>query len=85
MPFLRFFLLDLIEERSGLCREGGWVGVVVVEGGMPVPWSVFSTGASLPCAETGTLWEPAGSGSLYVQGAEGELRKQSAKKHNLLS
>lgn len=24
LRFVRFFLLDLIEERPGLCREGGW-------------------------------------------------------------
>lgn len=38
---LRFFLLDLTDERPGLCREGGWRwGRWRVEG-MPVPWSVF--------------------------------------------
>lgn len=48
-------------------------------GGHACTLECLSTSALLPCDETGTLWEPAGSGSLYVQGTEGELRRQTAK------
>lgn len=62
---------------AGVC-----VCVVVVEGVQTCTLECLSTSAWLPCAETGTLWERAGSGSLYTQGMKGELRKQTAQKHN---
>lgn len=83
MQFVWFFLLDLIEARPGLCRKGGWEGGG--GGGMQTcTLDCLSTSALLPCAETRTLWERAGSGSLYVQGTEGELRKQAMKSTNNL-
>lgn len=74
MRFVRFFLLDLIEERAGLCvkrqREGGGVEGCALE--------CLSTSSLLPSAETGTLWEQAYSGVFHVQCMNGELRGQIA-------
>lgn len=79
LRFVRFFLLDLIEERAGLCvrkkREGGGGGWKGVEGSA---LECLSTSALRPSAETGTLWEQACSGVFYVQCMEGELRGQIA-------
>lgn len=76
MRFVRFFLLDLIEERAGLCvkkkRERGGVEGCALE--------CLSTSALLPSAETGTLWEQVCSGVFYAQCMQGELRGQIACK-----
>ena len=79
MRFVRFFLLDLIVERAGLCvrgkkgkEGGGWREGSALE--------CLSTSALLPSAETGTLWEQACSGVFYVRCMGGELRGQIARK-----
>lgn len=85
MRFVRFFLLDLIEERAGLCvrkkREGvgwrGWRGGWR-EGVEGSALECLSTSALLPSAETGTLWEQACSGVFYVRCMEGESRGRIA-------
>lgn len=67
MRFVKFFLLDLIEGRVGLCEWGG-------EGVGGNASECLSTNTLLPSAETGTLWEQACSGVFHVQCTESELR-----------